>query len=169
MGADLTKAEMLQYEVEELEKKELDINLRLKQLQIKLNELVPKKDKIKVKDEIKPIYEPSLIDREELDYEPENMLHVFKINTDNLSEAIDIAGSKNEDMKSDTVSKKSVSMVSSHSSSSSSQNDSSNVNESKSIKSSSNKSSKKVKDSIINYKDDIMSQNGIPIKTSGLN
>ena len=41
--------------IKELEKKELDINLQLWKLQIKLNELVPKKDKIKVKDEIKPI------------------------------------------------------------------------------------------------------------------
>lgn len=169
MGADLTKAEMLKYEVEELEKKELNINLQLRELQIKLNELVPKKDKIKVKDEIKPIYDPTLIDREELDYEPENMLHVFKINTDNLSDAINIDNSKKEDMKSDTVSKKSASIISSHSSSSSSENDSSNINESKSVKSSLNKSSIKVKESIINYKDDIVSQNGIPIKAPGLN
>ena len=45
MGADLTKEEMIKYEIEQLEGEEIEINKQLRDLQLRLNQLVPKKDK----------------------------------------------------------------------------------------------------------------------------
>ena len=53
MGAVATREEII-CKLEELDKKELDLNLKLKDLQIQLNEMVPEEEKIKVNDKLSP-------------------------------------------------------------------------------------------------------------------
>ena len=47
MGAVATREEIIS-KLEQLDQKELDLNLKLKELQIKLNDMVPEEEKIKV-------------------------------------------------------------------------------------------------------------------------
>ena len=53
MGAVATREEII-CKLEELDKKEFDLNLKLKDLQIQLNEMVPEEEKIKVNDKLSP-------------------------------------------------------------------------------------------------------------------
>ena len=53
MGAVATREEII-CKLEELDKKELDLNLKLKDLQIQLNEMVPDEEKIKVNNKLTP-------------------------------------------------------------------------------------------------------------------
>ena len=162
MGADLTKEEMIKYEIEQLEDKEIEINKQLRDLQLRLNQLVPKKEKVKVKklEEMEPITDPTQIDKDELKYEPQTVIPNYFNNDDDLSQQIDFYGNNNnEEVKSneEEESKKSASQLSSSKSDS----------ESKSVQSSSKHDSdmKELKmDSIANYKDDIESNNGVPMR-----
>ena len=65
MGADYTHAEALALRVIDLEREEIEINKKLKELQLKLNEKVPKNRQVKVKDNLDPIYDITEIDPEE--------------------------------------------------------------------------------------------------------
>ena len=171
MGADLTKEEMIKYEIEQLEHKEIEINKQLRDLQLRLNQLVPKKEKVKVKklEEMEPITDPTQIDKDELKYEPQTVIPNYFNNNDDLSQQIDFYGNNNnEEVKSneEEESKKSASQLSSSKSDSDSGSNSSN-SESKSVQSSSKHDSemKELKmDSIANYKDDIESNNGVPMR-----
>ena len=49
MGAGATKEEIAE-KLDELDKKEIEVNLKLKELQIRLNNIVPDEEKIKVND-----------------------------------------------------------------------------------------------------------------------
>ena len=49
MGAGATKEEIAE-KLDELDKKEIEVNLKLKELQIQLNNIVPDEEKIKVND-----------------------------------------------------------------------------------------------------------------------
>lgn len=51
MGAGATKEEIAE-KLDELDKKEIEVNLKLKELQIQLNNIVPEEEKIKVNDEL---------------------------------------------------------------------------------------------------------------------
>ena len=53
MGGVATREEII-CKLEELDKRELDLNLKLKDLQIQLNEMVPDEEKIKVNDQLGP-------------------------------------------------------------------------------------------------------------------
>lgn len=53
MGGSSSKQDILA-NLEELDKKELDLNLKLKDLQIQLNEMVPDEEKIKVNNKLTP-------------------------------------------------------------------------------------------------------------------
>lgn len=172
MGADLTKEEMIKYEVEQLEDREIEINRQLRELQLRLNQLVPKKEKIKVKtiEAMEPITDPSKIDKEELKFEPQAVIPNYFNNDNDLSQQINFYGSGgDEEVKSneEEESKKSASQLSSSKSDSDSGSKSSNSNDSKSVESSSKHDSdmKELKmDSIANYKDDIESNNGVPVR-----
>ena len=91
MGADLTKEEMIKYEIEQLEGEEIEINKQLRDLQLRLNQLVPKKDKDKVKEleAMKPITDPTQIDKDELQYEPQTVIPNYFNNDNDLSQQID--------------------------------------------------------------------------------
>lgn len=173
MGADLTKEEMIKYEIEQLEGEEIEINKQLRDLQLRLNQLVPKKDKVKVKEleAMKPITDPTQIDKDELQYEPQTVIPNYFNNDSDLSQQIDFYGNNNnEEVKSneEEESKKSASQLSSSKSESDSGSKSSDSDsESKSVQSSSKHDSdmKELKmDSIANYKDDIESNNGVPMR-----
>ena len=51
MGAVATKEEIIA-KLEKLDKKELELNLKLKELQIQLNEMVPEEERIKVNEQL---------------------------------------------------------------------------------------------------------------------
>ena len=53
MGAVATREEIIS-KLEQLDQKELDLNLKLKELQIKLNDMVPEEEKIKVNAQLGP-------------------------------------------------------------------------------------------------------------------
>ena len=53
MGTVATREEIIS-KLEQLDQKELDLNLKLKELQIKLNDMVPEEEKIKVNAQLGP-------------------------------------------------------------------------------------------------------------------
>ena len=53
MGAVATREEIIS-KLEQLDQKELDLNLKLKDLQVQLNGMVPDEEKIKVNDKLGP-------------------------------------------------------------------------------------------------------------------
>ena len=71
MGANATK-EQLNAKLNELDKQEIDVNLKLKELQMQLNNIIPDEEKIKV--------------NEELTGEPEKIENIKKQNEQYLEE-----------------------------------------------------------------------------------
>ena len=71
MGANATK-EQLNAQLNELDKKEIEVNLKLKELQMQLNNIIPDEEKIKV--------------NEELTGEPEKIENIKKQNEQYLEE-----------------------------------------------------------------------------------
>ena len=53
MGSSSSKQDIVT-KLEELDKKELDLNLKLKDMQIELNGMVPKNEQIKVNEDLTP-------------------------------------------------------------------------------------------------------------------
>ena len=56
MGSVPTREEII-CKLQELDKRELDLNLRLKELQTQLNGMVPESEKIKVNDKLTPEFQ----------------------------------------------------------------------------------------------------------------
>ena len=71
MGANATK-EQLNAQLNELDKQEIEVNLKLKELQMQLNNIIPEEEKIKV--------------NEELTSEPEKIENIKKQNEQYLEE-----------------------------------------------------------------------------------
>ena len=73
MGAGATKEEIAE-KLDELDKKEIEVNLKLKELQIQLNNIVPDEEKIKV--------------NEELTDDPQTLIDIQKQNAALLEECV---------------------------------------------------------------------------------